>query len=138
MSPISSKTTVAQCYLGQISSNRKVVHGAFHKLWLPNNTGQFEAKRRLRKVFLRQFRATGQLPTMFCTSFSFLTKGANSKQNDSSAECFDANFEKQESGARCFPQGLPSKQNDSCADCFDANIEQKESCARSFLQALAS
>ena len=31
---------------------------------------------------------------MFCTSFSFLTKDANSKQNDSCAECFDANLTK--------------------------------------------
>ena len=31
---------------------------------------------------------------MFCTSFSFLTKHANSKQNDSCAECFDANLTK--------------------------------------------
>ena len=31
---------------------------------------------------------------MFCTSFSFLTKDANSKQNDSCTECFDANLTK--------------------------------------------
>ena len=37
MSPISSKTRVAQCDLGPISSNRNVVHGVFHRLWLPNN-----------------------------------------------------------------------------------------------------
>ena len=66
-----------------------------------------------------------------------LTKDANSKQNDSCAECFDANFEQREKCARCFPQALPSKQNDSCAECFDANFQQKESCTRSFSQALA-
>ena len=26
------------------------MHGVFHKLWLLNNTGQFEAKRRLRSL----------------------------------------------------------------------------------------
>ena len=51
MSAISSKTTVAQCYLGPISSNRKVLHGVFYRFWHPNNTGQFQAKRRLRRVF---------------------------------------------------------------------------------------
>ena len=88
MSPISSKTTVAQCDLKPISSNRKVVHGVFHKLWLPNNTGQFGAKRRLRNVFWRQFRATGQLRTVFWTSLSFLTKVTNFDLKDSCARSF--------------------------------------------------
>ena len=44
MSAISSKTTVAQCYLGPISSNRKVVHGVFYRFWHPNNTGKNSSK----------------------------------------------------------------------------------------------
>ena len=101
MSPISSKTAVAKCDLGPISSNRKVVDGVFYRFWLPNNTGQFQAKWRLRRVFWRIFWATGQLRTVFnqrhqfwltgqlrmqfLTGFSFLTIRANLKQNDSCA-----------------------------------------------------
>ena len=140
MSPISSKTTVAQCDLGPISRNRKVVHGVFHKLWLPNNTGQFEAKRRLRRVFWRQFQATGKMRTVFSscftfqakrqlcrvfwrqfqatkvlrteflTTFSFLTIRANLKQNNSCAVWFEANLEIQESCARRFSQALAFQQ----------------------------
>ena len=38
MSPISSKTTVAQSVLTPISSNRKNAHGVFLKLYLPSKT----------------------------------------------------------------------------------------------------
>ena len=50
-----------------------------------NKRHQFQAKRQLRSLFRLQFQATGQLPTMFCTSFSFLTRRANLKQNESCA-----------------------------------------------------
>ena len=40
-----------------------------------------EQKRQLRSVFWRQFRATGQLRTVFHTSFTFRTIRANLKQN---------------------------------------------------------
>ena len=48
-------------------------------------------------IFWRQFRATGQLRTMFWTRFSFFKKVANFKNNDSLSECFDANYEQQDS-----------------------------------------
>ena len=48
--PISNKKTVAQSVLTPISSNRTVAHGVSQKLYLPNNTGHFEAKRQLRRV----------------------------------------------------------------------------------------
>ena len=140
MLPISRKTTVAQYDLGPISSNRKVVPGVFYNLWLPNNRGKFKAKRRLRRVFWRQFQATRKMRTVFSscytfqakrqfrrvfwrqfrakkelrteflTSFSFLTIRANLKQNNSCAVWFVANFEQQESFARRFSQALASKQ----------------------------
>ena len=69
----------------------------------------------MRRVFRRQFQSTKQLRTkygqvldfnnsrkllqkrqfrsVFWTSFSFLTKVANFKKNDSCADFFDANFE---------------------------------------------
>ena len=43
---------------------------------------------------------------MFWISFSFLTKVANLKRNDSREECFDANFEQQDKCARGFGQVL--------------------------------
>ena len=51
-----------------------------------------QAKRQLRRVFLLEFKETGQFRTVFWTSLSFLTKVANFKQNVSCAEGFDANF----------------------------------------------
>ena len=57
-------------------------------------------------MFWRQFRATGQLRTVFWTSFSFLSKDAKFEQIDSCAECFDANLKQQDSCARCFGQVL--------------------------------
>ena len=42
----------------------------------------------------------GSLPKIVCPD---VIKDANSKQNDSCAECFDANFEQMEKCARCFP-----------------------------------
>ena len=150
MSPISSKATVAQCDLLPISSNRRVVHGVFHTFWLPKNTGQFEAKRQLRRVFWRKFWATGQLRTVFCTgqlkakrqlrsvswgqfratarlrtvfwtSFSFLRNVAHFKQNDSCAVWFGANFEQQESCSRRFT-GFSFLT-------IRANFKQNDSCA---------
>ena len=100
MSPISRKTTVAQCDLGPILSNRKVVHGVLHKIWLLHNTAQFGAKRQLRSVTCGQLRATALLRTVFWTSFSFLRNVAHFKQNDCCAECFDANLEQQDNWAR--------------------------------------
>ena len=110
MSAISSKTTVAQCYLGPISSNRKVVHGVFYRFWHPNKTGQFQAKRQLRSVIWDEFRATRKLCPTFFTGFGFLTIWANLKQNDRCAECLDESFEQQASCARCFPQVLATGQ----------------------------
>ena len=57
-------------------------------------------------MFWRQFRATGQLRTVFSTSFSLLTKVAKFKKNDSCAQCFDATFGQQDSCGRCFGQVL--------------------------------
>ena len=83
MSPISSTTTVAHCDLGPISIKRKVLHSVFHRFWLPNNTGQFQAKGQLRSLTWGQFRATARLRTVFWTSFSFIRNVAHFKQNDS-------------------------------------------------------
>ena len=43
---------------------------------------------------------------MFWTSFSFLTKDANFKQNETCAVCFDANFGQQDSCAQSLGQVL--------------------------------
>ena len=80
----------------------------FNNFKLFNKRRQFQGKRQLLSVFWRHFRATGQLHTMFCTSFIFLTKDANSKKNDSCAERLDANFAQNESCARSFSQALAS------------------------------
>ena len=57
-------------------------------------------------MFNDQFQATALLRTVFWTSFSFLTIVANVYKNDSCAECFEANFEQQDSCARSFGQVL--------------------------------
>ena len=109
-------------------------------------------------MFSRQFGATGQLRTVFWTSYRLLTKDAKFEQIDSEAECFKANFEQQDSCARCFTQGLAFLENwpilrtrtvsqsvltpilsngDSCAGCFApalpltnvANFKRNDSCA---------
>ena len=132
-----------------------------------NKSRQFQAERKLRRVFWREFRATGQLRTVFSTSFSLLTTVAKFKKNDSCARCFGANFGQQDSCTQCFGQVLAFyqkttssskwtiahgvldnfqiltevanfKQNESCAECFDANFEQQDSCARTFREVLAS
>ena len=75
----------------------------------------------LRTVFWPKFQATGQLRTVFCTRFSFFRKVANFKNKHSFAECFDANFEHQDSCAWCFAPALALikvaifKRNESCA-----------------------
>ena len=56
------KTTVAQSVLTPISSNRNVAHGVLNKF---QQSRQIQAKRQLRRLFRRQFRATGQLCTVF-------------------------------------------------------------------------
>ena len=91
-SPIWSKTTVAQSVLTPISSNKTVAHLVLHKVWLFNKS--------------RQSQATGKLPTVFWRRFSFLTKVANFKENNSCAECFNGNFKQQDSCARCLGQVL--------------------------------
>ena len=91
-SPIWSKTTVVQSVLTLISSNKTVAHFVLHKVWLFNKS--------------RQSQATGQLRTVFLRRFSFLTKVANFKKNDSCGECFDRNFKQQDSCARCLGQVL--------------------------------
>ena len=55
---------------------------------------------------------------MICKRFSFSKNVTDFKQNDSCAECLDANFE----------------EIDSCAKCFDANFEEQDSWARFFGQ----
>ena len=69
--PIWSKTTVAQCDLGPISSNRTIAHDLLDKFYLFNKS--------------HLFWLTGQLRMQFLTGFSFLTIRANLKQNDSCA-----------------------------------------------------
>ena len=108
MSCISSKTTVAQCDLGPISSNRKVVHGVFYKFWLLRIRANLKQNDSC-AVFWRKFRAAGQLRTVFWTSFSFLRNVAHFRQNDSCAVWFWANFKQQESCARRFLQVLAFK-----------------------------
>ena len=120
MSPISSTTTVAHCDLGPISIKRKVLHSVFHRFWLPNNTGQFQAKGQLRSLTWGQFRATARLRTVFWTSFSFIRNVAHFKQNDSCALWFGANVEPKDNCAQCFPQVLSFKQIDTCAVWFGA------------------
>ena len=71
-----------------------------------NRSRQFQAERKLRRLFWRQFQWTGQLRTVFWTSFRLLTKLPKFKKNDSSAECFDATFGQQDSCGRCFGQVL--------------------------------
>ena len=71
-----------------------------------NRSRQFQAERKLRRVFWRQFQWTGQLRTVFMSSLSCLTKFANFKENDSCAECFDADFGQQDSCAQSFGQVL--------------------------------
>ena len=61
-------------------------------------------------MFWWQFRATGQLRTVFWTSFSLLTKFAKFKKNDSCAECFDANFKQKDICARFLRQVLAIEQ----------------------------
>ena len=90
--PSSSNSTVAQSVLTPISSNKTVAHFVLHKVWLFNKS--------------RQSQATGQLRTVFWRRFSFLTKVATLKKNDSFAECFDGNFKQQDSCARCLGQVL--------------------------------
>ena len=48
------------------------------------------------------------LRALFLTILSFLTSVANFKQNDSCAECFDANFEQKERCSWSFSQTLAS------------------------------
>ena len=86
--------------------NWTVAHGVYVKLKLFNKIYQFQAKRKLRRVFGRQFQGIGQLRTVFWTSISFLSKDAKFKQIDNCAECFDANLEPQDSCAGCFGQVL--------------------------------
>ena len=71
-----------------------------------NRSRQFQAERKLRRLFWRQFQWTGQLRTVFWTSFRLLTKLPKFKKNDSSAECFDATFGQEDSCGRCFGQVL--------------------------------
>ena len=91
--PSSSNSTVAQSVLTPIASNRTVAHGLLDKFQPFNKSCQLQENRQLPTVFWRQFQETGQLCTVFGASFSYGTKVANLKQNDSCAECFDANFE---------------------------------------------
>ena len=57
-------------------------------------------------MFWCHFRATGQLRTVFWTSFSLLSKDAKFKQIECCAQCFDENVKQQDSCAQCFAQGL--------------------------------
>ena len=57
-------------------------------------------------MFWRHFRATGQLRTVFWTSFSMLSKDAKLKQIGSCAKCFDSTFGRQDSCAQSVGQFL--------------------------------
>ena len=135
-STISSKTTVAHSVLTSISMNWTVAHGVYVKLKLFNKIYQFQAKRKLRRVFWRQFRAIGLMRTVFWTSFSFLSKDAKFKQIDNCAECFDANLEQQESKVLGFNRSRQFHAERKLRR-LDANFNQLNSCARCFEQALA-
>ena len=90
-----------------------------HNFYLFNTRRQFQAKLQLHSVFWRQIRATGELRTLFCRSFSFLTITANLKQNDSCAVWFAANFKQEQSCARRFVQLLAKKANQSSLEIID-------------------
>ena len=99
MTPILSKTAVAQSVLTPVLTNRKNAHGVFLKLYLRNNTGQFEAKRfganfeqqhGCARCFLQVLSKTAL--HNFNVFRLLLTKGAHFKQNQSCAQRFDANF----------------------------------------------
>ena len=106
-----SKTTVAQSFLMPFSSNSKVAHNVLHKF----NWKRFFKVLRTFLIFL-QFRATGQLRTVFGTSFSFLTIRAAWKKNDSSAVWFGANFKQPHSCAGCWAQVFCKTANQSSLD----------------------
>ena len=105
------KTTVAQSVLTPISSNSKVAHAVLHKL---NWTRYFKVLHT--SLTFRQFRATGQLRMVFGTSFAFLTKRANFKQNDRFAVWFGANFKQRHSCAGCCTQVISETAHQSSLD----------------------
>ena len=72
--PISSKSTVAQSVFTPISSNGTVAHRVLDKVQLVNKSRHFQENRQLRRVFLRQFRATVKLRTLL---LQVLSKEAN-------------------------------------------------------------
>ena len=130
MTPISIKWTVA--------------HGVLDKFKLFNNIRKLLEKRQLRSVFRRQIRATGQLRTVFWTSFRLLTKDAKFKQTVSRGECLNQKFQSTGQLHTMFWTSFSFltkvanfKRNESCAECFDANFNQQDSCAGCFKQGLA-
>ena len=104
--PISRPKTVSQSVSTPSLSNRTVAHALLGKFKLFNKSRQIQGKRQLGTVLWRHLRATGQLRTVFMTSFSLLRKVAKFKKNDSCAESFDANFKQRDSCERCFGQVL--------------------------------
>ena len=71
----------------------------------------------------------------FCQIYVFrisLTKQANFKQNDSCAECVDANCE-----GMLLTEDANFNQNQSCAECFDVDFKQNYSCTEGFAQVLS-
>ena len=161
-SPISRTTTVSQSLLTPISSNRIVAHGVCNNFKLVNERRRVQSNRQLRRVFWRQFRATGQLRTVLWTSFSLLTKLAILKQNDSwqrhetrnrhfagiwrllLRKVFWRQFESTRELRTVFwtsfsvlTKDAKLKEIDSCAECFNANFKPQDCCARSLRQVLA-
>ena len=61
-----------------------------------------------------------------------LTKQANFKQNDSCAECVDANFE-----GLLLTKDANFNQNQSFAEFFDVHFKQNCSCTEGFAQVLS-
>ena len=95
-------------------------------------------------MFSRQFGATGQLRTVFSTSYRLLTKVAHFKKKRKLRRVFSRQF-----GAtgqlrtvfwtsyRLLTKDAKFKQFDSDADCFKANFEQQDSCAECFAKCSA-
>ena len=84
------------------------MHGDLDKFQPFKNSRKLLEKRQLRRVVRRQFRATGQLYTVFWTRFRLFTKDAKFKQTASWAESLNLHFKQHDSCARCFGQVFAS------------------------------
>ena len=124
--------------------NWTVAHGDYVKLKLFNKIRQFQAKRKLRRVFDADFgqqdscaQCFGQVLASYQkTPSSSISKGAQSvstqiSSNRTIAHSLLASFS-------LLTKVAKFRKNDSCAEYFDANFEQQNSCAQSLWQVLAS